>query len=316
MIPSEQPAEQPETPRWTDYLAAGRMPLWLATVFGLFGSMGATLALAGVDLGLIGGIPTMFIIFAVLPAVAVPVLARYKGRSLLRWGATALVVLMLSVYLAFLPLMAALTIAFAIRPPIKIPEATLEAEEAPGPMQTLVGIREDVATLHRRIEALYLSGDYRGIVDERENLEAIDPRVALVPAQVSERGGRVRLHTRAGAGQMLEITDAADYVATTIHGDPSLAWVAQDDEPSAKSKPEKALYKQVRQIEVLLDRSRIQIGVAKGLLDELGHEAPKQVARPWMPPQAILPPEALPGPGPMPGPAKRRPQRSPRRNRF
>jgi hypothetical protein len=290
------------------------MPLWLATVFGLFGSMGATLALAGFDLGFTAGIPTMFILFAILPAVAVPFLARYKRRSFLRWGTTAMVVLMLSVYMAFLPLMAVLALAFAIRPNIKIPEATLEAEEPSGPMQTLVGIREDVARLHERVEALYLSGDYRGIVDERENLDAIDPKVALVPVQGSERGGRVRLHIRAGAGQMLEITDAADYVATAIHGDPSLAWVAQADEPSVKSKAAKALYKQVRQIEILLDRSRIQLGVAKGLLGELGFEVPKQVPRPWVPPQATLPPAS--SAGPLPGAANPRPQRSPRRNRF
>lgn len=296
------------------------MPLWLAVIFGLLGSMGATIALAGISDNDRVQIALYFIV-VVLPSFAVPLLARYKRRSLLRWAAFALIALLMSVgfRMTFLPLTLVLALAFAIRPAIKIPEADLEAEEDPRPMKTLLGIREDVGRLHARVEKLYLSRDYRGIVDQRENLEAIDPRIAPVPEQASERGGRVRLHIQAGVMQLLGITNAAEYVATTIREDPSVDHIAQGDESKIKSKPEKALHKQVREIEILLDRSRIQVGVAKGILEELGYTAPKEVARPWMPPQAILPAPEKPVSGPPatgPSPAKRRPPRPPRRSRF
>jgi len=300
------------------------MPLWVAVIFGLLGGMGATLGLAlwFASIGL-SGRPEIVVYFlvVVLPSFAVPLLARYKRRSLLRWASFALIALLMGVgfRMTFLPLALVLALAFAIRPAIKIPEADLEAEEDPGSMKMLLGIREDVGRLHAHVESLYLSSDYRGIVDQRRNLEAIDPRIAPVPGQLSERGGRVRLHMQAGVMQLLEITDAAEYVATAIREDPSLDHIAQGDESKIKSKPEKAVYKQVREIEILLDRSRIQVGVAKGILEELGYTAPKQVARPWMPPQAMLPVSVPPVAGPPatgPSPAKRRPQRSPRRNRF
>jgi hypothetical protein len=296
------------------------MPLWLAVIFGLLGSMGATLALAGIsDNERVQDV--LYFMVVVTPAFGVPVLARYKRRSLLRWATFALIAVLMRVGfgMTFLPLTLVLALAFAIRPAIKIPEADLEAQEDPRPLKTLLGVREDVGRLHSHVEESYLARDYRGIADQRENLEAIDPRIARVPEQISERGGRVRLHMRAGVMQLLGITDAAEYVATTIREDPSLDHITQGDETTIKSKSEKALHKQVREIEILLDRSRIEMVVAKGLLEELGYTAPKEVARPWMPPQAILPvpdPPVSGSPATRPSPAKRRPQRPPRRSRF
>ncbi len=304
------------------------MPLWLAVIFGLLGGMGASIALFGVDMGAVsigreeaGVSIAVTLLLGTIPAgVATPFVAGYKGRSITKWalGSVSAVLVALPL-LSFLPLALLLAVVFAARPPIKIPEADLEADEDPGSMKMLLGIREDVGRLHAHVESLYLSRDYRGIVEQRRNLEAIDPRIAPVPGQVSERGGRVRLHMQAGVMQLLEITDSAEYVATTIREDPSLDHIAQGDQSKIKSKPEKAVYKQVREIEILLDRSRIQVGVAKGILEELGYTAPKQVARPWMPPQAMLPVSVPPVAGPPatgPSPAKRRPQRPPRRSRF
>jgi hypothetical protein len=312
--------EQPTVPRLVDTFTAGRMPLWLAGIFGFGGSMGATWILGSILAQGSWVTAAVFVLVAMAPALVVPFVARYKRRSFKWWAIFGATSLIFSVYflMTFLPLALVVMLGFSARSAVKIPEETLEAEEDPEAMQALLDIREDVGRLHARVESLYLARDYTAVVGARDDLESISPRLAAVEAQVSERGGRVRLHTNAGVMQMLQVTDAADYVASSVADDASLGRVAQGDDTKLKSKPEKALHKQVREIEILLDKSRIQVGVAKGLLEALGFEPPKQVARPWMPPQAVLPPPTLPPSMPVAPSSvdKRRPQRSQRRSRF
>jgi hypothetical protein len=307
--------EQSRRPGFTEYLAAGRMPLWLAAIFGLFGSMGATIALAGLSPG--GNFDIiLYVLVVVMPGLGVPFLARYKRRAMLRWAAAALVALLLGtgLQITFLPLMVLITLTFAVKPPIKIPESTLEAEEDPSGMRGLLGIREEAGVLHARVEEVYLQRGYTAIVGLRDDLDALDARLGDVPPQSSDRGGRVRMHLHAGIVQLLQVTDSADYVGSTVAEMPSLARIANGDDTGVKGKAEKALHKQVREIEIQLDHSRIQLGVARGVLTDLGFPPPKPVARPWMPPQAVLPP--MPPPPPGPSGEKPRSQRSQRRSRF
>jgi hypothetical protein len=305
--------EPPSLPGWADYFVAGRMPLWFATIFGLLGSIGATLVLNDMDLGTVAGIPTIFVLFVLPPACAVPFVAKHKRRSVVRWTPVGVAALAVSAYVAFLPLMTVLALTFAARPRVKIPQATLEADEDPRPLQTLFGIREEVGALHAYVEELYGSRDYRGIADQRANAEAIARRIERVPLQISDRGQRARLHMNAGAMQLLNVTGAADYVARTIAEKPFLDPIARGDETKIKRKLEKALHKEVREVEILLDRSRIQVATTKGLLEELGVTVPRQVevSAPALPPLASAPPAE--GPSVKPQRPRRRP---PRRHRF
>ncbi len=305
--------ERPPLPGWADYFVAGRMPLWFATIFGLLGSIGATLVLNGIDLGTVGGIPTIFVLFVLPPAFAVPFVAKHKRRSVVRWTPVGVAALAVSAYVAFLPLMAVLALTFAARPRVKIPQAALEADEDLRPLQTLFGIREEAGALHAYVEELYGSRDYRGIAGQHASAEAVARRIERVPLQISDRGQRARLHMNAGAMQLLNVTGAADYVARTIAEKPLLDRIARGDETKIKSKPEKALYKEVREVEILLDRSRIQIASTKGLLEELGVTAPRQVE---VQVPALQPPVSAPaaaGPSAKPQRPRRRP---PRRHRF
>lgn len=301
------------------------MPLWLALIFGLAGSLGLTLGVASIAGE---GAPQVLAYFtvAVLPSAGIPFLARYKRRSLLRWGGFAAFIFLISLSpfaglsnpFTFLAMMIILALGFSVRNEVKIPEEELEADEDPAPLQALVSIREDSAVLHASVEELYLARDYAAMVGQRESLEAIPARIEPLPPQVAERAARVRLHIHAGVMQLIRATESADFVGTAVRDDPSLLRVANGDDSNLKGKAQKAVYKQVREIEILLDKSRIQLGVAKGLLEALGFTPAQPQPRPWMPPQAILPPADAPTGVPIAAPSvsKPRPARRQRRSRF
>ena len=307
------PGQQAPPHRWTDYLIVGRMPLSVAYLFSLVGAVGMTFALAEIDASERGEQVIGFM-WVVAPAPFTVFASRARRRRMLWWAAGALAGIALGQALPFLSATFLFTVLFAVKPAIKIPEAVLEDQEKRTDMLTILAIRDEAAAVHQLIEDRYMQRSFSGMIDEESAVRGADERIDRVPAQVSPRGARSKLHLRTGVAQLYEALRAADAIETLVAEQPYLRPLALGTAESDKSKPAKQLNKQLGQIETNLDRSRIQLAVSEGVLKDMGYETSKPVPRPFMLPAPLPPPE--PSSETPPRTDRPRPPRSQRRSRF
>lgn len=311
------PGQQPPRP-WTDYVSVGRMPLGIAYLFSLIGTIGMTFALASIDASDSGETAIGFI-WVVVPAPLTILIARYRHRRMLWWAAAGLAGIAFGQALPFLSATFLFTILFAAKPPIKIPESELEAQERRADLMTILSIRNDVVAVHKTIEERYMAREFSAMVDEEPVVKGADARITRIAPQVSPRGYRSRLHLMAGTGQLYDVLRAADALDILVREQPNLHTYAQGSIETNKGKEGRQVNKHLKEIEANLDRSRIQLSVCEGVLKDMGYEVPKAVPRPFMPP---APPAASEVPGAIdvtaasPQARRPRPAHSQRRNRF
>jgi len=289
------------------------MPLPVAYFFSLVGAVGMTFVLAGVDASERGEQVIGFM-WVVAPAPFTALAARKRRRRMLWWAVGALAGIALGQNLPFLSATFLFTVLFAVKPAIKIPEAILEDQEKRTDMLAILAIRDEAAAVHQLIEDRYMQRNFSGMTDEEPVVRGADERTDRVPAQVSPRGARSKLHLRTGVAQLYEVLRAADAIETLVAEQPYLRSLALGTAEPDKSKAAKQLIKQLGQIETNLDRSRIQLSVSEGILKDLGYETSKPVPLPFMLPVPLPPPEPSSETPPRTG--RPRHPRSQRRPRF
>lgn len=258
-----------------DLFTIGKMPLGAAWGMGWILSIGSTFMIANVA----GGSrfdSLIFLLWLLVPAGLTPIVASMKGRRLMFWTLMSIALFLVGILQPyFQPLMALAAVTLGGRPPVKIPEPELEADESASAMRSISYIGRDVASIQVAMAEEYVRRDVGRLRARVPELEKVEAKIAAIAPQKSERGHRARMHVAAATRILLRAGETAASIEDLLRANPDLQPYLDGQAVAARGKPAKQMAKALSSLEDMVARSANQLLVASAVLDALGYQAPE-----------------------------------------
>ncbi|MDA1036495.1 MAG: hypothetical protein O3B65_06410 [Chloroflexi bacterium] len=257
-----------------DLFTIGKMPLGAAWAVGWVLSIGSTYMVVSLAAGSSFDKP-IFLLWLLLPTGLTPIVASMKGRRLPFWALTSIALFLVGILQPyFQPMMALAAVTLGNKPPVKIHEPELEADESARAMRSISYIGRDVAVIQVAMAEEYVRRDIAKLRARVPELEKVELKIAAVPPQKSERGHRARMHLTAATRLLLRAGETAASIENLVRANSDLQSFIAGQVIAGRGKPAKQMAKSLASLEDMVGRSANQLLVASAILDALGYQAP------------------------------------------